>query len=206
MSEQDKWPPPESSGGLPKHPNQIKKEEPESNTDYKIRVSQERWDEFCISVLTETKPPNPTTKCNNEKDQNIEQSFQKLPKRKRQKAVSKELRQIKIPCPICGDLAITHIHYGGFSCFSCKAFFRRMVSEGPQKVKELQCKEEGSCVIDKKSRKNCRACRYQVLEGKANLFGNAFDLGMAGKSRICIVVKMKVFFMVSIVPESNTGF
>ena len=123
MSEQDKWPPPETSGFQPKHQkNEIKKDKLESNTDYKIRVSQERWDEFCISVLTETKPPDhhhhhhhDNSKSKNDfsnKDDDIEQSFQKLPKRKRQKAVSKELRQIKIPCPICGDLAITHIHYG----------------------------------------------------------------------------------------------
>ena len=32
-----------------------------------------------------------------------------------------------IDCPICSALAVDHLHYGGFACFSCKAFFRRMV-------------------------------------------------------------------------------
>jgi hypothetical protein len=28
-------------------------------------------------------------------------------------------------CPVCGDNATQHIHYGGSSCLSCRAFFRR---------------------------------------------------------------------------------
>ena len=30
-------------------------------------------------------------------------------------------------CKVCGDIASTHIHYGGRSCQSCRAFFRRSV-------------------------------------------------------------------------------
>ena len=30
-------------------------------------------------------------------------------------------------CPICGDTASSHMHYGGRSCTSCRAFFRRTV-------------------------------------------------------------------------------
>ena len=30
-------------------------------------------------------------------------------------------------CPICGDTASSHMHYGGRSCTSCRAFFRRSV-------------------------------------------------------------------------------
>lgn len=30
-------------------------------------------------------------------------------------------------CPICGDTASSHMHYGGRSCASCRAFFRRTV-------------------------------------------------------------------------------
>jgi hypothetical protein len=33
-----------------------------------------------------------------------------------------------IDCPVCGDLAIAHFHYGGMCCYSCKAFFRRVVN------------------------------------------------------------------------------
>ena len=30
-------------------------------------------------------------------------------------------------CQVCGDIASTHVHYGGRSCQSCRAFFRRSV-------------------------------------------------------------------------------
>ena len=30
-------------------------------------------------------------------------------------------------CPVCGDTASSHTHYGGRSCASCRAFFRRSV-------------------------------------------------------------------------------
>ena len=33
-----------------------------------------------------------------------------------------------IDCPVCGDIAIAHFHYGGMCCYSCKAFFRRVVN------------------------------------------------------------------------------
>ena len=37
-----------------------------------------------------------------------------------------EKEEIKL-CPICGDNASSHMHYGGRSCTSCRAFFRRSV-------------------------------------------------------------------------------
>ena len=30
-------------------------------------------------------------------------------------------------CQVCGNIASTHVHYGGRSCQSCRAFFRRSV-------------------------------------------------------------------------------
>ena len=33
-----------------------------------------------------------------------------------------------ISCPVCGDSAVPHFHYGGMCCYSCKAFFRRVVN------------------------------------------------------------------------------
>ena len=33
-----------------------------------------------------------------------------------------------IDCPVCGDTAVAHFHYGGMCCYSCKAFFRRVVN------------------------------------------------------------------------------
>ena len=32
-------------------------------------------------------------------------------------------------CKVCGDSASAHIHYGGRSCPSCRAFFRRSVKK-----------------------------------------------------------------------------
>ena len=34
----------------------------------------------------------------------------------------------RISCPVCGDTAVAHFHYGGMCCYSCKAFFRRVVN------------------------------------------------------------------------------
>ena len=33
----------------------------------------------------------------------------------------------KLVCEVCGDKASNHLHYGGRSCHSCRAFFRRTV-------------------------------------------------------------------------------
>ena len=41
-----------------------------------------------------------------------------------------------IDCPVCGDIAVAHFHYGGMCCYSCKAFFRRVVNTN--KVKNLK--------------------------------------------------------------------
>ena len=37
-------------------------------------------------------------------------------------------------CKICGDKASKHIHYGGKSCHSCRAFFRRCVNKFKRSV------------------------------------------------------------------------
>ena len=34
----------------------------------------------------------------------------------------------RISCPVCSDTAVPHFHYGGMCCYSCKAFFRRVVN------------------------------------------------------------------------------
>ena len=49
-------------------------------------------------------------------------------------------------------------HYGGITCLSCRAFFRR-AHQGvthPQFI----CKYNGRCVVSVKTRRRCQKCRY----------------------------------------------
>ena len=61
-------------------------------------------------------------------------------------------------CPVCQESAICHRHYGGFSCLSCKAFFRRAVtSKVGSKEKTCRFRKAGGdelCGV-----KRCAACR-----------------------------------------------
>ncbi|XP_075585256.1 retinoic acid receptor RXR-alpha-B isoform X2 [Dermatophagoides farinae] len=59
-------------------------------------------------------------------------------------------------CAICGDRA-SGKHYGVYSCEGCKGFFKRTV----RKDLFYACREERSCIIDKKQRNRCQYCRYQ---------------------------------------------
>ncbi|RWS24076.1 Vitamin D3 receptor B-like protein [Leptotrombidium deliense] len=66
-------------------------------------------------------------------------------------------RPIKI-CGVCGDRAKSY-HFGGISCDSCKAFFRRSVQNDA--YKNFHCPYEGECDITIMSRKCCQHCRFQ---------------------------------------------
>ncbi|XP_022185369.2 retinoic acid receptor RXR-alpha-B isoform X1 [Nilaparvata lugens] len=59
-------------------------------------------------------------------------------------------------CAICGDRA-SGKHYGVYSCEGCKGFFKRTV----RKDLSYACREEKSCLIDKRQRNRCQYCRYQ---------------------------------------------
>ncbi|XP_054282931.1 retinoic acid receptor RXR-alpha-B-like isoform X2 [Macrosteles quadrilineatus] len=59
-------------------------------------------------------------------------------------------------CSICGDRA-SGKHYGVYSCEGCKGFFKRTV----RKDLTYACREEKSCLIDKRQRNRCQYCRYQ---------------------------------------------
>jgi len=61
-------------------------------------------------------------------------------------------------CRVCGDRAIAHMHYGGICCYSCKAFFRRAVQSGKDKV--YRCKRSGDCQVSVASRRSCQKCRF----------------------------------------------
>jgi hypothetical protein len=62
-------------------------------------------------------------------------------------------------CPVCGNEAGKHSHYGGRGCSSCRAFFRRSVQN--RSYEKFSCtKGSKNCKIDSKSWKSCRYCRY----------------------------------------------
>ena len=61
-------------------------------------------------------------------------------------------------CQICNDAATSHKHFGGsYSCYSCRAFFRRIV----RKSKTNPCRNYRNCEINIENRKNCGYCRFQ---------------------------------------------
>ncbi|XP_071041200.1 thyroid hormone receptor beta-A isoform X2 [Parasteatoda tepidariorum] len=61
-------------------------------------------------------------------------------------------------CGACGDRAKSY-HFGGISCDSCKAFFRRSVQN--EAFKNFHCPYEGKCEITITSRKCCQYCRFK---------------------------------------------
>ncbi|XP_022661248.1 vitamin D3 receptor A-like isoform X2 [Varroa destructor] len=61
-------------------------------------------------------------------------------------------------CGVCGDRAKSY-HFGGISCDSCKAFFRRSVQN--EAYKNFQCPYEAKCDITIASRKCCQFCRFR---------------------------------------------
>lgn len=63
------------------------------------------------------------------------------------------------PCHVCGDRAIAHLHYGGICCYSCKAFFRRAVQSGKDKM--YKCKRDSDCEVSVNTRRGCQKCRLE---------------------------------------------
>ena len=68
-------------------------------------------------------------------------------------------------CRVCGDVAKSY-HFGGLSCDSCKAFFRRSVQS--DNYLNFQCCHRGQCIISLSNRKTCQYCRMK----------RCFDIGM----------------------------
>ncbi|UJR16421.1 hypothetical protein I4U23_003323 [Adineta vaga] len=60
-------------------------------------------------------------------------------------------------CSVCGDIS-TGIHFGGNSCESCKAFFRRSVQ--CNRHQNYKCSNEEQCPVNIVTRKVCQYCRY----------------------------------------------
>jgi len=60
-------------------------------------------------------------------------------------------------CAVCYQkIPKDRIHYGGISCYSCRAFFRR----NTQREELPVCKADGNCEVTHVDRKQCSACRY----------------------------------------------
>ncbi|XP_057376412.1 protein embryonic gonad-like [Daphnia carinata] len=60
-------------------------------------------------------------------------------------------------CKVCGEPA-AGFHFGAFTCEGCKSFFGRTYSN----VSAIgECKNGGMCVINKKNRTSCKACRLR---------------------------------------------
>jgi hypothetical protein len=62
-------------------------------------------------------------------------------------------------CHVCGDKQ-TGSHFGGISCESCKAFFRRSVQRN--RCLSYKCAYNGNCTMNVITRKMCQFCRYNT--------------------------------------------
>jgi hypothetical protein len=60
-------------------------------------------------------------------------------------------------CSVCEDIS-TGIHFGGNSCESCKAFFRRSVQ--CNRYQNYKCSNAERCPVNLVTRKVCQYCRY----------------------------------------------
>ncbi|XP_014248190.1 nuclear receptor subfamily 1 group D member 1-like [Cimex lectularius] len=60
-------------------------------------------------------------------------------------------------CRVCGEPA-AGFHFGAFTCEGCKSFFGRTYNN-LSSISE--CKNNGECVINKKNRTSCKACRLR---------------------------------------------
>jgi len=64
----------------------------------------------------------------------------------------------RVRCSVCQQpMEKKRFHYGGYSCYSCRAFFRRRVQ---MTSGNKLCSIGGACQIEEWKRKNCIPCRY----------------------------------------------
>uniref|UniRef100_A0A0A9YL37 Protein embryonic gonad n=1 Tax=Lygus hesperus TaxID=30085 RepID=A0A0A9YL37_LYGHE len=60
-------------------------------------------------------------------------------------------------CKVCNEPA-AGFHFGAFTCEGCKSFFGRTYNNLGS---ISECKNNGECVINKKNRTSCKACRLR---------------------------------------------
>ncbi|KAH8371456.1 hypothetical protein KR093_007533 [Drosophila rubida] len=65
--------------------------------------------------------------------------------------------QMNQTCKVCGEPA-AGFHFGAFTCEGCKSFFGRSYNN----LSSISdCKNNGECIINKKNRTACKACRLK---------------------------------------------
>lgn len=80
-----------------------------------------------------------------------------------------------LPCPVCGDVA-NGIHYGIYTCESCKSFFKR----GVVQQKSYTCSRlTNACIITPNTRTRCPSCRFM----KCKLVGMRTELVRMSRER-----------------------
>nr|BAI59768.1 steroid hormone receptor [Branchiostoma belcheri] len=72
----------------------------------------------------------------------------------------------KPPCAVC-HCPSTGLHYGVYACEGCKSFFHR----AHKRAHPYVCPANNNCVIDRRLKKNCPACRLK----KCLLMGMSYE-------------------------------
>ena len=74
-------------------------------------------------------------------------------------------------CRVCGDISSGR-HYGQYTCDGCSGFFMRSV----RKNMIYRCKGNQKCIVDKKRRNQCQACRFaKCLSVSMNRYGKTIS-------------------------------
>lgn len=85
-----------------------------------------------------------------------------------------------IPCKVCQDHS-SGKHYGIFACDGCAGFFKRSIRRNRQYA--CKAKTEGTCMVDKTHRNQCRSCRLakciDVGMNKDGKFEHRFSLSLS---------------------------